>query len=763
MLDAAMVVDLNSEVRAVTVYRRGALVTRVATLACGAEGFPRRVQLVGLPLALADGSARIEVTSDTDARAPVVGDLRVGLAAPGHDLRLAPPTDEELDRARLALAEIQAELGVVEAALARLAKLQPLARGAAAEGQAPAPSPTAARLALLSFRRERSEALARRLEVERERARVARERVAELEERRRLASSQRNVRSHELRKAAILELEAPSDSGAAERITITLHYFVPGARWTPSYTLRLDHGMRTASLELRALVGQATGEDWRGVALTLSTAHPQHWTELPKLDSRRIGRRQPPPARTGWRPPPSGAEALYADYDRGLGSPSAAVDEPEPEPEHERFDLAALLQQESGAPPVQAPFGPPPNMSMPPGMPMPQGMPPGGPPMPPPSMPMAPPAARSAEELPSFGGGGLGGLQPEPMLMPSRAQAKSRGRVVGALVDGAVGAVGAAAAAFGGSGRSHDGPAPPPEPEPELSASEELLDYGRLRMFDAGDLRRGRLRRQSDRAAYAQRSQAGIEVDAAFAQVLAAVAAAQELDRCEPPEGHAWPSSEAGFDYAYVADGPTEVHSDGRFHAILVDARPAAVAPRYVTVPRETQDVFRIVRLDNPLAAPLLPGPADVYVGGKYALTTPLGLTPVRGRLELGLGVEQAIKIARNVTYTEDSSGMFKRSLELRHTIAVEVANHLPAPATVEVRERVPVAAEHADDDIRVEVAEVRPAWEDWEPEDQHPPLRGGHRWIVEVAAGGRRELEATWTVTIPSNHELHGGNRREA
>src|SRR5690606_29286651 len=100
----------------------------------------------------------------------------------------------------------------------------------------------------------------------------------------------------ELRKAAVLELTGLDADGLAERVRIKLHYFVPGARWAPSYTVRLDRTMRKGSLELRAMVGQATGEDWQGVALTLSTALPQQWTELPKLESQRIGRRQPPPA-----------------------------------------------------------------------------------------------------------------------------------------------------------------------------------------------------------------------------------------------------------------------------------------------------------------------------------------------------------------------------------------------------------------------------------------------------------------------------------
>ena len=59
------------------------------------------------------------------------------------------------------------------------------------------------------------------------------------------------------------------------------------------YLANLPHD--GAELELRALVVQRTGEDWRGVELTLSTADPQSWAELPDLPSLKIGRRQPPP------------------------------------------------------------------------------------------------------------------------------------------------------------------------------------------------------------------------------------------------------------------------------------------------------------------------------------------------------------------------------------------------------------------------------------------------------------------------------------
>jgi uncharacterized protein (TIGR02231 family) len=330
--------------------------------------------------------------------------------------------------------------------------------------------------------------------------------------------------------------------------------------------------------------------------------------------------------------------------------------------------------------------------------------------------------------------------------------------MAGALAGAAFGALGAFA--NGGS----DMPVSPPEPEPELEllASRQLLEYGRLRMWGASDLRRGSLRRISTTTLYQQQNIAGIAGSEAVGYIKAAVARTKALETQASPIRHRWPATDGGFDYAYVADAPCDVASDGKFHALAIDRCSAETTPRYVAVPRETQDVFRIVALRNPIAAPLLPGPADVYVAGKFALTSDLKLTPIGGRIELGLGVEQAIKIARNVSFAEDSAGMFKRQLELAHRIVIEISNHLESAATVEVRERLPVASEEQADDIAVEVAGVEPSWEDWEPKRAADVLEGGRRWIVEVAANQTRALEVRWVVTIPSNHELVGGNRRE-
>lgn len=104
----------------------------------------------------------------------------------------------------------------------------------------------------------------------------------------------------------------------------------------------------------------------------------------------------------------------------------------------------------------------------------------------------------------------------------------------------------------------------------------------------------------------------------------------------------------------------------------------AEIDLRYIVVPREDPNVFRIAQLRNPLRAPLLAGSTDVYVDGEYILSTRIDTVPPQGQMELGLGVEQSIKVARNTAFKEVRSGESLVAFnELRHSVRVEIANRL--------------------------------------------------------------------------------------
>src|SRR2546428_4931078 len=107
---------LASRIEAVTVFNRGAMVTRVAELdASNGE----QVRVGGIPLAADDTSVRAQFEADADGPAFGVTDVRVALEAPEAE-RTLPPNQRELDEAREAEERVRAEVAQVERELTRL-------------------------------------------------------------------------------------------------------------------------------------------------------------------------------------------------------------------------------------------------------------------------------------------------------------------------------------------------------------------------------------------------------------------------------------------------------------------------------------------------------------------------------------------------------------------------------------------------------------------------------------------------------------------
>ncbi len=106
----------------------------------------------------------------------------------------------------------------------------------------------------------------------------------------------------------------------AARVTLELSYFVPGASWTPAYTVRVDRA-DSVTLLRRARVVQRTGEDWSKVPLSLSTTDPSFRAGPEALRSWRIRERPAPPeiARPAFaKSVASGADLLDADSGNSL-------------------------------------------------------------------------------------------------------------------------------------------------------------------------------------------------------------------------------------------------------------------------------------------------------------------------------------------------------------------------------------------------------------------------------------------------------------
>ncbi|AKJ05253.1 uncharacterized protein (TIGR02231 family) [Archangium gephyra] len=747
---------VESRLDTVTLYHQGARVTRLLSLDCPGGKPPTELEIPGLPLSLFDATVRVRVLSTDNPQADLSAThVRVGLWIPPRNAPLDTVDEAALRSLRQQVRTVQSQLRQLDWEMSILADIPVPERPAPGEGKPPPPAPLGARLALEQFSQDGVQSRLVEARSLREQLRKLNEEVAVLEDKMARASTAREVTSDELRKSVHVQLR--HGGGELRRAELSVEYFVPGARWAPTYQCRLSRDCRQVELVTRALISQDSGEDWRGVKLVLSTAAPMSWTELPELPSIRIGRAQPaPPARAGFRPPPQGAIALFSDYDRDRQSlsrrapsvPSYALpalaapsdleegivfggvrDALEERKELRRSkkgsrpsldaldddmvmaEKSAVYSELSAEEEVEAAMEEP-------AYPMAVAAAPSMAPPPPPSP--APMAARPAMAV----------------AAPSPARSRSVSR--------------------GGPGGGGVAPS---------QAGLEAVVFTHLRLAPAADDLRNRLQPVDARRFYLE-SLSRFQVEVKF-DVMSAVEAAERrarsVTRLSLPGGTADVRQASGhFDFSYTADATVDIPSDHAFHSVAVGTRTGEASVLYVAVPREDSNVYRQAQVKNPLSAPMLPGPAEVYVGGEYVLSTTLPSVPPRGEFKLGLGVEQAIRCARNTRFAEARSGeKIVATTELWHDILIDLVNNLDREIVCEVRERLPQPAPNAE--VVVEEGAVTPAWEPYAQEERGSVLEGGRRWRLTVPANATSKLSARYVVKLYANNELSGGNRREA
>ncbi|HEY9707730.1 MAG TPA: mucoidy inhibitor MuiA family protein, partial [Oculatellaceae cyanobacterium] len=724
------IAQLTSRIDSVKVYAAGATITRVADIQLDRGDVAEHVEIAGLPLALDDSSIRVRVEADGGTPAAIATDVRVGLAVPPRQETTKPPIEEEVRDAENEVQRLEDAIALIDNEINILYQLDVPKRPDGEQGKAPPPSPIGARLALANFKDEQVRARITERRETQEKLRTAREHLEDLQQKQARASSAREVRPHELRKTVVVRLSYEGEPSSLAGQQLVVEYFVPGARWTPTYVCRLDSTGNQATLAVRALICQRTGEDWSGVRLELSTAEPMTWCELPELPSLRLGRAQSMLRKSGWRLPPVGAQILFEDFDRQKDVALTAVFHESAIAEFsspfvpELPNLAGKLEQtiyqndelnfESFQADLSTNFvaakGSAPSLPKAPQRPRTQR-----------TVEVAKLASQASQN--AYGGADeydITLISPEmigefedsdPTSQIPIEELQLSVKAYNILKRAQINSIAdlleysqedllkikhfnhRAAAEVTEALQQRLGITLPSKKSGSLS---DRLAYNFMRLGAAEDKsKRGKLSVEPQHEAYLEFLKRQ-EVVVRFNLMEVLQQAVTDARNCIyvklPPGGINVREVAGSFDYAYRADGRIDVPSDGEFHSVALTSNSTDVDLRYVVVPREDTNVFRIAQLKNPLQAPLLTGSADVYVDGEYILSTNIATVPPKGQMELGLGVEQAIKVARNTTYQEvRSSKSLVAFNELRHEITIDIANRLPREAHIEVRERLPI------------------------------------------------------------------------
>ncbi|MFE7890327.1 DUF4139 domain-containing protein [Streptomyces sp. NPDC057412] len=620
-----------STLDAVVVYAQGALCTRVARGTVPADG---RVRVTGLPRSLDPGSLRAKAVGGDGVR---VTEVRVEVEAEPATTEDSGSLRREMERLRDAHAAAQARRDRQANLIGETAALRPVPPGRE-PGDPPRVTPADAWLRLAAFVDERLRAQQLRLTELEEEVRRAEHDLAVATDRWARAST--DTPSDDIATSVVAVVTLDGVDAGAGPVDVELEYGVPGAVWVPAYRLTHRRGEDGGTLVLRASVAQRTGEDWTGVRLALATADLRRRTDLPRLRSLRLGRRQPAPAPSGWREPPAGLADLFSGYDAAGPRPVPVRAAPDPVPPPPPMPPGV------GAAPVAPPA---------PGGPAAPGAAPFQAAPPPP-----PPAAPQAYGMPQAAFGGA----------PAAFDAAPRG-----------------AAPAMRSRRAAPTPPPPPAVTAPPQPREAELDYAALVLAGAdepGD-RRGRLFPGPSYDPRAEESRRRAEAVASL-----------------PLPGHAVrPRTSAGsFDHRYDAVARADIPSDGVWHTVTVAEIPVGLRTEYVCVPSVEQTVYATVVLSNATDQALLAGPVEVMSGDDFLTTAALPTLAPGGVRRMGLGPAEGVRVTRRTQLHESTAGLRNNTTVLAHRVHVELANRLGHPVTVEVHEQVPVTSEP---DVRID------------------------------------------------------------
>lgn len=267
--------ELAAKISAVTLFPQGGQVLRAVTVPAGTSG---EVLIPDLPagtdisaLRVAGEGLEIGAVRLIDGRDPALG------AASDPAIEAARA---EVERLRAALATKQDALaGIrakVRAAKARIAFLERIDTQNTPADQIDTLATTVGEGVLAA-----------------DQARIA----AEAEARAADLALKPDREALETAKKALAALEHPETTGETLSVvvsgpgTVTVTTYVDDAGWAPSYDLRLASDGDSLGIDRYVSVHQATGEDWSGVDLTLSTARPSERSDPSELwpDLRRIG------------------------------------------------------------------------------------------------------------------------------------------------------------------------------------------------------------------------------------------------------------------------------------------------------------------------------------------------------------------------------------------------------------------------------------------------------------------------------------------
>lgn len=227
---------------------------------------------------------------------------------------------------------------------------------------------------------------------------------------------------------------------------------------------------------------------------------------------------------------------------------------------------------------------------------------------------------------------------------------------------------------------------------------------------------------------------------------LEAKAVREDLFEAEAEEVTATVDTE-GTSITYVIPGVATIPPDGAQHKVTITRLPLTPQLDYVCAPKLAQAVYRRAKVDNTSLYTFLPGNANIFIADEYIGTAQLELTAPGAEIELYLGVEDRIKVERELKRRDVDKRLIGGKRHKLFGYEVNLENLLPDKASLTLHDQFPVPR-HEEIKVRLESVDPKPA----EQTELHLL-----KWEFSLEPKEKRTVRFDFSVESPQAMEIIG------
>jgi uncharacterized protein (TIGR02231 family) len=195
-----------------------------------------------------------------------------------------------------------------------------------------------------------------------------------------------------------------------------------------------------------------------------------------------------------------------------------------------------------------------------------------------------------------------------------------------------------------------------------------------------------------------------------------------------------------------IGDG-INLPGDGSPHKNTIGVFQLPPGFEYVTAPKLEAAAYRRVKTKNDSPYFLLPGNAQLFNNDDYIGAVPIGLTAPGETLKLYFGIDDRLRVKRELINRETEKKFMADKRKLRFAYEIKLENHTGEPQNITVHDQIPVPRH---EDIKVKLEETNPKITDI---DELQRLK----WNLDLKAGETRQLRFDFTIEYPRDLKITG------